>query len=76
VFLNEWWNPSLNHQARDRVLRIGQHRPVHEYRLALRGTIEDRIRDILQRKLFAVEKIVDALAGSPSELELLPAAEA
>lgn len=76
VFLNEWWNPSLNQQARDRVFRIGQHRPVYEYRLALRGTIEDRIRDILQRKLVAVEKIIEALAGSPTQLELLPAAEA
>jgi SNF2 family DNA or RNA helicase len=76
IFLNEWWNPSLNQQARDRVLRIGQHRPVYEYRLALQGTIEDRIRDIIQRKLVAVEKIVEALAGSPGELELLPPAEA
>lgn len=75
VFLNEWWNPSLNQQARDRVLRIGQHRPVYEYRLSLRGTIEDRIRDILQRKLFAVEKIVDALAGSPTQLDLLAAVD-
>jgi SNF2 family DNA or RNA helicase len=24
IFLNEWWNPSANAQARDRVLRIGQ----------------------------------------------------
>lgn len=63
VFLNEWWNPSLNQQARDRVIRIGQHREVKEYRLITVDTIEQRIRDIVNRKQCTFEQIVDALAG-------------
>jgi SNF2 family DNA or RNA helicase len=63
VFLNEWWNPSLNQQARDRVLRIGQHRVVHEYRLLVRRSIEQRIRDVIKHKQCSITEIVDALAG-------------
>ncbi len=63
VFLNEWWNPSLNQQARDRVLRIGQHREVKEYRLMTANSIEQHIRDIVVRKQCTFEQIVDALAG-------------
>ena len=28
IFINRWWNPSNNSQAVDRVVRIGQHKPV------------------------------------------------
>ena len=63
VFLNEWWNPSLNQQARDRVLRIGQHRVVNEYRLLVRRSIEQRIRDVIKHKQCSITEIVDALAG-------------
>ena len=63
VFLNEWWNPSLNQQARDRVLRIGQHRVVNEYRLLVRSSVEERVRDIIEDKECAIADIVDALAG-------------
>ena len=62
VFLfNQWWNPSANDQARDRVVRIGQRRKVRVYRFCCRATVEETIGLILKRKraLFAdtVEKL-------------------
>ncbi len=62
VFLfNQWWNPSANDQARDRVVRIGQRRNVRVYRFCCRGTIEEALERILKskRKLFddAVERL-------------------
>ena len=62
VFLfNQWWNPSANDQARDRVVRIGQRRKVRVYRFCCRGTIEEAMERILKskRKLFgdAVERL-------------------
>ena len=62
VFLfNQWWNPSANDQARDRVVRIGQRRKVRVYRFCCRGTIEVALERILKskRKLFddAVERL-------------------
>lgn len=62
VFVNEWWNPSANVQARDRVVRIGQNRIVHVHRFRCRNTIEDVLDQILERKADMFAGIVDALA--------------
>ena len=43
----------------DRAHRLGQMRPVHVYRLALRGTIEERILQRAQQKA-AVQSLVMA----------------
>lgn len=59
--LNQWWNPSANDQARDRVVRVGQQRKVRVYRFCCRGTVEESLERILdsKRKLFneAVERL-------------------
>ena len=63
VFLNEWWNPSANAQARDRVVRFGQERVVHVHRFRCQGTIEEVLDQILTRKSEEFVNIVDALAS-------------
>lgn len=63
IFLNEWWNPSANAQARDRVVRLGQERIVHVHRFRCRETIEESLEQILNRKSAAFADIVDALAS-------------
>ena len=63
VFINEWWNPSANAQARDRVVRLGQERVVHVHRFRCQGTIEEVLDEILTRKTEAFTNIVDALAS-------------
>ena len=71
VFINEWWNPSANAQARDRVVRFGQERVVHVHRFRCQGTIEEVLDQILTRKSETFANIVDALASGSdlSELE-------
>lgn len=62
VFLiDQWWNPSANDQARDRVVRIGQKRTVHVYRFCCRGTIEERLQEILESKRGLFEDAVGRL---------------
>ena len=62
VFLiDQWWNPSANDQARDRVVRIGQKRAVHVYRFCCRGTIEERLQEILEFKRELFEDAVGKL---------------
>lgn len=61
IFLNEWWNPSINKQARDRVNRIGQTRTVYIYRLRSLGTIESRLDEILKTKAGLFDKIVNQI---------------
>jgi SNF2 family DNA or RNA helicase len=67
LFLNEWWNPSGNAQARDRVIRIGQQRGVSVYRFRCRGTIEEVLERILQEKSESFFQIVDRLADPLSQ---------
>ena len=71
LFINEWWNPSANDQARDRVVRFGQERAVHVHRFRCQGTIEEVLDQILARKSEAFANIVDALARGAwlSEIE-------
>ncbi len=59
--LDQWWNPSANDQARDRVVRIGQKRTVHVYRFCCRGTIEERLQEILELKRELFEDAVGRL---------------
>ena len=64
VFLiNQWWNPSANDQARDRVVRIGQQRKVRVYRYCCRGTVEEVLEKILKSKRELVDDIVERLAA-------------
>ena len=71
VFINEWWNPSANAQAHDRVVRLGQERVVHVHRFRCKGTVEEVLDQILARKSEAFANIVDALASGAhlSEME-------
>lgn len=63
VFLfNQWWNPSTNDQARDRVVRIGQRRSVRVVRFCCRDTIEEGLERILERKRELFDDLVDRLA--------------
>ena len=67
VFLfNQWWNPSANDQARDRVVRIGQRRKVRVYRFCCRGTIEEALERILKSKRELFDDAVERLARSES----------
>jgi len=58
-FLNQWWNPSANTQARDRVVRIGQTRTVWVWTFVCRGTVESRLREILREKEKTFEELVE-----------------
>ena len=50
IFLNSWWNPSNNDQARDRVIRIGQSKKAFIYYLRTENTIETRVRKYLKKR--------------------------
>ena len=64
--LDPWWNPAAETQAVDRTHRIGQTRTVMTYRLVARGTIEEKVMELKERKaaLFASVMDDDALFAS------------
>ena len=72
VFLNEWWNPAVNAQARDRVNRIGQAKDVFVYRLRTSGTVETQLSNILGAKSELFDEIVNRLTMRDAAEELSP----
>ena len=55
---DRWWNPAVESQATDRAFRIGQKRSVHVHKLISRGTLEERIDEMLEQKTELAERIV------------------
>ena len=70
IFINQWWNPSSNSQAKDRVIRIGQSKTVTVKSFICRNTIEDRLQQILQKKSLTFDELVDALSLQKIDSEL------
>jgi SNF2 family DNA or RNA helicase len=50
VHFDPWWNPAVEDQATDRAHRIGQTRVVTSYKLITRGTVEEKILTLQQKK--------------------------
>jgi superfamily II DNA or RNA helicase len=57
--LDPWWNPATENQAIDRIHRIGQTRQVMVYRLLARGTIEEKVVALAQRKAALFHSVLD-----------------
>ena len=71
IFINRWWNPSTNSQAVDRVVRIGQHKPVTVHYLTCINTVEDRLQPLLDRKEMTFAQLIDALQHHPDSVKQL-----
>jgi non-specific serine/threonine protein kinase len=50
VHFDRWWNPAVENQATDRAFRIGQKRNVLVHKFVCRGTIEERIDELIESK--------------------------
>ncbi|MHA6770284.1 DEAD/DEAH box helicase [Sphingobium ummariense] len=50
VHFDRWWNPAVENQATDRAFRIGQKRNVLVHKFVCRGTIEERIDEMIEAK--------------------------
>ncbi len=71
VFIfDPWWNRAAENQACDRAHRIGQVNTVFTYRLITRGTIEEKILALQERKQTLFE---DLLGGDGAVLASLTA---
>lgn len=57
--LDPWWNPAAEAQAIDRTHRIGQTSQVFVYRMIAAGTIEEKVRELQQRKARLFTAVMD-----------------
>jgi non-specific serine/threonine protein kinase len=66
VHFDRWWNPAVENQATDRAFRIGQTRNVLVHKFICRGTVEDKIDQMIESK----KQLAGDLLGSGSEMML------
>lgn len=57
---DRWWNPAVENQATDRAYRIGQDKTVHVHKFVVRGTLEERIDEMIESKTQLAHSIVGA----------------
>ena len=50
IHFDRWWNPAVEDQATDRAFRIGQKQNVLVHKLVCRGTVEEKIDAMIERK--------------------------
>ncbi len=59
IFMDEPWNMALKEQCVDRCHRIGQKNNLTIYTLMCKGTIDERIHNIVEKKGIMADAIVD-----------------
>ncbi|BDA46823.1 probable global transcription activator SNF2L1 [Coccomyxa sp. Obi] len=69
------WNPQWDLQAMARVHRIGQTKTCHVYRLCTSGTIEQRIQQRAEKKLFLDKMVNSGQTEGTEELEKMSKVE-
>ena len=60
VHFDRWWNPAVERQAEDRAFRIGQKRAVVVHPFVCKGTVEEKIDEMIESKKELSEKVLSA----------------
>ncbi len=64
IHFDRWWNPAVEKQAEDRAFRIGQKRNVVVHKFVCKGTVEEKIDDMIESKIEFSEKLLSSGAES------------
>lgn len=59
IFYDSWWNPAVEEQAADRAHRIGQKQSVQVIKLVAKGTVEEKMNELQNRKRRLIEEVID-----------------
>jgi superfamily II DNA or RNA helicase len=59
VHFDRWWNPAVENQATDRAFRIGQKKNVLVHKFICRGTVEDKIDQLIESKKELVTEVLE-----------------
>jgi superfamily II DNA or RNA helicase len=68
IHFDPWWNPAVEDQATDRAHRIGQTKVVTTYRLVAKGTIEEKIIELGEKKRELVGAVLSEDVGGAKKL--------
>lgn len=74
IHFDPWWNPAVEDQATDRAHRIGQENKVQVIKLITKGTIEEKIFKLQEKKKEMIDKVIregETLITKLSEEEIM-----
>jgi non-specific serine/threonine protein kinase len=60
VHFDRWWNPAVENQATDRAFRIGQTKNVLVHKFVCRGTVEERIDELIESKRRLSQELLES----------------
>ena len=66
IHFDRWWNPAVENQATDRAFRIGQTKNVLVHKFVCRGTVEDKIDQMIDSK----QQLAGDLLGGGADMQL------
>ncbi len=58
IHYDPWWNPAVEEQATDRAYRIGQKNLVYVMKLVAKGTIEEKILALQEKKRQLIDAVI------------------
>ncbi len=58
IHCDPWWNPAVEDQATDRAHRIGQDKTVHVIKIVTKGTIEEKIYELQEKKKAMINQVI------------------
>lgn len=73
IMFDRWWNPAVEQQAVDRAYRIGQDRNVQVHYFCCKGTLEEKIEDLINTKKAIADTVIkseDSLFANLTDTEL------
>lgn len=68
ILYDLWWNPAVEEQASDRAHRFGQQNEVQVIKLIARGTIEEKMNELQDKKKELINDIVNTTVKESSTL--------
>lgn len=74
IHFDPWWNPAVEEQATDRAYRIGQENTVQVIKLISKGSIEEKIFKLQERKKEMIDLVIqegETLISKLDEEEIL-----
>lgn len=76
IHYDPWWNPAIERQASDRAHRIGQDKTVFIYKLIAKGTLEEKMLELQEKKSILSNQLLENHSKvlstlSESDLKLL-----
>ena len=71
IHLDLWWNPQAENQATDRAHRIGQKNVVEVIKLISKGTIEEKVLELQEKKKKLSDELIDGTVRDQNILSQL-----